>query len=131
MINQGPRYRSGPEPGTTRHILVVQHDHQEALRTAQCIQQHGHLVACLTDAWDAADLVNRSPFDMVVVEWPHGKDVLNVLRGKQIDMEKTRVIILTSPSTVEQVIEAHEYGLGLVLSKPVRSDCWAKFVAAL
>lgn len=132
MSVPGPNHRTGPPPRIkARRVLVVQPDREEALRTAQCIQGFGHVVACLTDPSEAIDLIYFEQFDMIVVEWPHGRDIATLLAPLERLLPRPKVIILTSVPTIEQKLEANHRGADYVISRPVAIDSWKKFLDEL
>ena len=113
-------------------ILVV--DDEEGVRTfvAETLELAGHAVTSASDGDQAARLLDRHGFDLVVsdLRMPgklDGMGLLGKIREEQPDVE---VIMLTAHGSVDSAVAAMKMGAFEYLQKPIGSPAELRVVAA-
>jgi two-component system response regulator AtoC len=103
-------------------ILVV--DDEEGVRTfvAEALESEGVEIVTAADGNEAAGLLDRQAFDVVIsdLKMPgkSGLDLLGKVRGSE---PETQVILLTAHGTVETAVQAMKAGAFDYLQKPIGS----------
>ena len=103
-------------------ILVV--DDEEGVRTfvAEALEAEGAEIATAASGDEAAALLDRQGFDVVVTDLKMpGRDGLALLAKIRAEQPETQVILLTAHGTVETAVQAMKAGAFDYLQKPIGS----------
>ena len=103
-------------------ILVV--DDEEGVRSfvAESLEDEHDLVQTARDGDEAAALLDRQSFDVVVTDLKMpGRDGLALLSKIRAEQPETQVILLTAQGTVESAVQAMKSGAFDYLQKPIGS----------
>ncbi|HSF18567.1 MAG TPA: sigma-54 dependent transcriptional regulator [Vicinamibacteria bacterium] len=104
-------------------ILVV--DDQPAIRESMVItfRREGYDVSAAESGEQALDLLQRTPFDLVVTDLRLGGiDGIEVLRRCKELFPDTEVVVMTAYGTVESAVEAIKAGAYDYLTKPFQPE---------
>ncbi len=103
-------------------VLVA--DDEEGIRSfiAEALEMDGHEVAMAATGDEAAALLDRRAFDVVVsdLKMP-GRDGMALLAKVRAEQPETQVLILTAHGTVETAVQAIKAGAFDYLQKPIGS----------
>jgi two-component system response regulator AtoC len=112
-------------------ILVV--DDEEGVRTfmAEALEAPGIEIATASDGNEAAALLDRQAFDVVIsdLKMP-GKSGLDLLARVRASEPETQVILLTAHGTVETAVQAMKAGAFDYLQKPIGGPAELRVLAA-
>ncbi len=87
------------------------------------LRRDSHVVAEASSALDAAELLSREDFDVVITDQKmFGGSGLDVLKASQENDKTTSVIFLTAVGTVELAVESMRQGAFDFLTKPFELD---------
>ena len=133
--------RAGPAPNsssrsgegassTTGRVLVVD-DHAEARRSiADVLDQAGHQVQCLSSAVEAAKLLERESFDVVVTDLQMpGMDGLEFIRHLAQRRHGVQVLMVTGHASIDSAVEAMRHGAFDYIQKPFGVEQLEQLVA--
>ncbi len=112
-------------------ILVV--DDEEGIRTfvAEALEAEGAEIESAASGDEAAALLDRQGFDVVVTDLKMpGRDGMSLLAKVRADQPETQVILLTAHGTVETAVQAMKAGAFDYLQKPIGSPDELRLVVA-
>jgi two-component system, NtrC family, response regulator AtoC len=104
------------------HVLIV--DDEAGIRTllADILADEGLDITQAVNGDQAADLLDRQGFDVVITDLKMpGRDGLALLQKIRVDQPETQVILLTAHATVETAVGAMKAGAFDYLQKPLGS----------
>jgi len=104
----------------TEKVLLVD-DEEEFIETlAERMRNRGMDVATSSSGGDALDLIDREPYDVVVLDLQMpGMDGLEALARIKRRQPEIQVVLLTGHATVEKSVEAMKRGALEFLEKPI------------
>jgi two-component system response regulator AtoC len=103
-------------------ILVV--DDEEGLRSllTAALTRDGDDVVAAADGEEAAELLDRQAFDVVITDLKMpGRDGLSLLAKVRAELPDAQVILLTAHATVDTAVEAMKGGAFDYVQKPIES----------
>jgi two-component system response regulator AtoC len=112
-------------------ILVA--DDEPGLRAfvAEALQDDGHVVAQATDGAEAARLLARESFDLLITDLKMPRlDGMALLRQMRVEQPELEVIMLTAFGSVDSAVEAMKLGAFDYLQKPLGSPGELRLLAA-
>src|SRR5688572_29005181 len=104
------------------HVLIV--DDEAGIRTllTDILADQGLEITQAASGDEAADLLDRRGFDVVITDLKMpGRDGLALLQKIRVDQPETQVIVLTAHGTVETAVGAMKAGAFDYLQKPLGS----------
>lgn len=103
----------------TPHVLVVEDEEKMRQSVAEGLRMEGWKISTLADGSEAIALIDRSSFDLLVLDWMlPGKDGLAVLRHLRARGNQTPVLMLTVRESVSDRVTGLEAGADDYLTKP-------------
>src|SRR5262245_10488289 len=103
-------------------ILIV--DDEDGVRSflAEALEAQGTEIETAADGDEAAALLDRQGFDLVLTDLKMpGRDGLSLLAKIRAEQPETQVILLTAHGTVETAVQAMKDGAFDYLRKPIGS----------
>ncbi len=103
-------------------ILVV--DDEEGIRSflSEALDEEGNEIASAADGDEAASILDRRAFDVVITDLQlPGRSGLALLAKLRAEMPDTQVILLTAHGTVDTAVEAMKAGAFDYVQKPIGS----------
>jgi two-component system response regulator FlrC len=114
-----------------KRVLIV--DDEEGIRTflGEVLAGEGLNVTLARDGQEAAEILQRSSFHLVVTDLKMPRrDGMSLLRMVRQDQPETEVIVLTAHGTVATAVEAMKLGAFDYLTKPLSSPDELRFLVA-
>jgi two-component system response regulator AtoC len=112
-------------------VLVA--DDEQGLRTfvAEALQDDGHTVAQACDGEEAARLLARQSFDLLITDLKMPRmDGMALLRQVRAVQPETEVIVLTAYGAVDTAVEAMKLGAFDYLQKPIAGPAQLRLLAS-
>jgi len=112
-------------------ILVA--DDEPGLRAfaAEALQDDGHVVAQAADGAEAAKLLSRESFDLLISDLRMPRlDGMALLKQMRVEQPELEVIVLTAFGTVDSAVEAMKLGAFDYLQKPLGSPGALRLLAS-
>ncbi|MCH5377668.1 MAG: response regulator, partial [Planctomycetes bacterium] len=106
-------------------ILVVDDEKIKRVSLADDLIGEGHEVVTASDGWQAADLLDREVFDVVITDLKMPKlDGLELLKRLKAnpDNEDVAVILMTAYGSIPVAVEAMKLGAFDFVTKPFRNE---------
>jgi DNA-binding NtrC family response regulator len=104
----------------TEKVLLVDDEEEFVETLAERMRSRGMEVATSTSGGDALDLIDREPYDVVVLDLQMpGMDGLEALARIKRRNPDIQVVLLTGHATVEKSVEAIKRGALEFLEKPI------------
>ncbi len=104
----------------TEKVLLVDDEEEFVETLAERMRSRGMEVATSNTGGDALDLIDKEPYDVVVLDLQMpGMDGLEALARIKKRQPKIQVVLLTGHATVEKGVEAMKRGALEVLEKPI------------
>ena len=100
-------------------ILIVDDDPNLRTTLASCLEADGHSAAICTNIGEALDQVTRQVFDLIFLDvrvGPHGG--LDQLPSLIADCPWTKIVVMTTFSSVSTAVKAMKLGASDYLTKP-------------
>lgn len=106
--------------GPPIHVLVVDDDQAHAETIADSLSSQGYECTIATKSEEAAELIERRPFEIVVTDLKMPKlGGLELLAKVKDDLPDAEVIMVTGHGTIESAVEAMREGASHFLLKPL------------
>jgi two-component system response regulator FlrC len=112
-------------------VLVA--DDEQGLRTfvAEALEHDGHAVAQAADGEEAARLLARETFDLLITDLRMPRlDGMALLRQVRAVQPETEVIVLTAHGSVDTAVEAMKLGAFDYLEKPISGPAQLRLLAS-
>jgi DNA-binding NtrC family response regulator len=104
----------------TEKVLLVDDEEEFVETLAERMRHRGMEVATSTSGEDALDLIDKEPYDVVVLDLQMpGMDGLEALARIKRRQPDVQVVLLTGHATVNKGVEAMKRGAMEFLEKPV------------
>lgn len=104
-------------------VLVVDDETIALENLNRLLRKEGYSVVTADNGSDALNLLDASPFDVVITDLRMGKvNGMDVLKKAKSTYPATKVIIFTGYASIETVIEAMREGAFHYLEKPLVLD---------
>ncbi len=107
-------------------------DDEEGIReyVAEALEDDGHTAVRAADGAQAAGLLNRRGFDLVITDLRMPRlDGMELLRRIRAEQPETEIIVLTAHGTVATAVEAMKAGAFDYLQKPISSPAELRLLA--
>jgi two-component system, NtrC family, response regulator AtoC len=114
-----------------KRVLVV--DDEEGIRTfiGEVLEGEGHKVTLARDGAEAAQLLERQSFHLMITDLKMPRlDGMSLLRKARAEQPEMEVIVLTAHGTVASAVEAMKLGAADYLTKPLANLDELRIVAA-
>ncbi len=104
-------------------ILVVDDDEEMCRMVSDILKGEGYAVVALHDSLDAAKLLRKEEFDVMITDLKmKGLKGLDLLKEANRVAPRTPVIIITAFGTIESAIKAMKMGAYDYITKPFKMD---------
>lgn len=110
---------STPDTLTPPRVLIVEDERKTRESVAEGMRIEAWSVSAAADGSEALELIEKSPFDLVVLDWTlPGRDGLEVLRHARGHGMQTPVLMLTARGSLNDRVAGLEGGADDYLGKP-------------
>ena len=112
-------------------ILVA--DDEQGLRTfvAEALESDGHVVAQAADGAEAAQVLARASFDLLITDLKMPRmDGMALLRQARLEQPEMEVIVVTAHGSVDSAVEAMKLGAFDYLEKPIAGPGQLRLLAS-
>jgi len=124
----------GPKDTRMHNILLVEDDPSLGEVLTYQLQQMGHKVEYVISGEEALAHLNRSPFDLVVLDWMlpglSGVEIAQLIR-KMDSLKDTAILMLTAKSEAQDIVAGLEAGADDYMTKPFDSKILMARVTSL
>ena len=107
------------------HVLVVDSDAQEGERLKVMLEEDGYLVACVTSAQAAFDVIKTETPDVIVAEVecgePSGHDLCAIVKKSERHQHIPVILMMRSAAPADYAT-SHELGAVVCLAKPFKPE---------
>lgn len=106
-----------------KDILLVEDDLTYSRIVKTFLEKNGFAVRAATKVNDAQNLLNSSPFDLIIADFrlPDGTG-MELLQWSKVEFPQTQVILITHYSDIRIAIKAMKLGAFEYITKPINPD---------
>lgn len=106
----------------TEIVLIVDDEEDIRYLISEYLKEIGLVADAVGNARDALEKLRNNTYSLVILDWMlpgvSGIDFLKILRGEEVQMRYTPVLMLTSKADTEDVVLGLETGADDYLTKP-------------
>ncbi len=105
------------------HILIVEDEIGIANFLKQGLEEEGYEVSTATDGIQGFEMVNKTSFDLILLDWMLPKmSGLDLCKTIRINDNTTPLLFLTAKDTIQETIEGLQAGANDYIKKPFSFD---------